>query len=63
MKVGSLFEEMEIGDLVRNKASESKISGVIVDWSDHHESAPEMVAAIQSCYGLMEGVAGFYDIV
>jgi len=31
---------MKIGDLVENKNSESRMSGVIVGWSDHQYSDP-----------------------
>ena len=31
---------MQIGDLVKNLNSESKITGVIVGWSDHQSSDP-----------------------
>ncbi len=31
---------MKIGDLIKNLNSESRMSGVIIDWSDHHESDP-----------------------
>ena len=32
---------MKIGDLVKNLSSESKMTGVIVGWSDHQMSDPQ----------------------
>ena len=31
---------MKVGDLVRNLNSESKMTGLVVDWSDHQNSDP-----------------------
>jgi hypothetical protein len=31
---------MQIGDLVRNLNSESRMTGVVVGWSDHQNSDP-----------------------
>jgi len=31
---------VKVGDLVRNLNSESKMTGLVVDWSDHQNSDP-----------------------